>query len=51
MKTIKNQTFDEERALYGSDGVVLEGLRFRRSGGRRECIEGEQKYPGEPYIL
>ncbi len=25
---IKNQTFDEERALYGSDGVSLEGCRF-----------------------
>ena len=28
MKTIKNQTFDEERALYGSDGVVLEDCAF-----------------------
>ena len=28
MTTIKNQTFDEERALYGSDGVVLEDCAF-----------------------
>ena len=28
MKLYKNQTFDEERALYGSDGVSLQGCRF-----------------------
>ncbi|MCR5431506.1 MAG: DUF3737 family protein [Lachnospiraceae bacterium] len=28
MKYIKDQTFDEERALYGSDGVVAEKCRF-----------------------
>ena len=27
-KIIKGQTFDAERALYGSDGVVLENCRF-----------------------
>ena len=25
MKHYKNQSFDEERALYGSDGVTVEG--------------------------
>ena len=28
MKIIENQTFDEERALYGSDGVMLEDCAF-----------------------
>ena len=28
MTTIKNQRFDEERALYGSDGVIAEGCDF-----------------------
>jgi hypothetical protein len=28
MTTIKNQRFDEERALYGSDGVIAEGCSF-----------------------
>ena len=28
MKHYKNQSFDEERALYGSDGVTVEGCRF-----------------------
>lgn len=28
MKVIANQTFDQERALYGVDGVTLEGCRF-----------------------
>ena len=28
MKTIVNQTFDQERALYGVDGVVLERCKF-----------------------
>ena len=28
MKTIVNQTFDQERALYGVDGVVLESCKF-----------------------
>ena len=23
MRTIQNQTFDEERALYGSDGIMV----------------------------
>ena len=27
-KIIKGQTFDAERALYGSDAVVLENCRF-----------------------
>lgn len=28
MKTIKDKTFDEERALYGSDGLDLENVSF-----------------------
>ncbi len=28
MKLIQNQTFDQERALYGSDGVVVQDCRF-----------------------
>ena len=28
MKVIENKTFDEERALYGSDGVRAVGCRF-----------------------
>lgn len=28
MKKFRNQSFDEERALYGSDGIILEGCRF-----------------------
>ena len=28
MKTIKNITLDEERALYGSDGVIAESCKF-----------------------
>ena len=28
MTLIKNQTFDEERALYGSDGVTVMSCRF-----------------------
>lgn len=28
MNRIENQTFDEERALYGVDGVILENCRF-----------------------
>ena len=28
MKVIANQTFDQERALYGADGVQLENCRF-----------------------
>ncbi len=28
MKRIENQTFDEERALYGSDGILVENCRF-----------------------
>lgn len=28
MKVIANQTFDQERALYGVDGVTLDGCRF-----------------------
>ena len=28
MKQIKNQTYDEERALYGSDGIEAIGCRF-----------------------
>ncbi len=28
MKTISNQTFDEERALYGSDGIEIVSCRF-----------------------
>ena len=28
MKLIQNQTFDQERALYGSDGVVAQDCRF-----------------------
>ncbi len=28
MNIIKNQSFDEERALYGSDGIVVAGCRF-----------------------
>ena len=31
MRTIQNQTFDEERALYGSDGIMVKGLLLRRS--------------------
>ena len=26
--TISGQTFDEERALYGQDGIVVEDCRF-----------------------
>ena len=25
---LKNETFDEERALYGSDGIEIENCRF-----------------------
>lgn len=28
MKTIENRTFDEERALYGADGIDVRGCRF-----------------------
>ena len=28
MKIIENKTFDEERALYGSDGIVVKSCRF-----------------------
>ncbi len=28
MKTVLNQTFDEERALYGEDGITIKGCRF-----------------------
>ena len=28
MKIIEGETFDEERALYGSDGVLVKGCRF-----------------------
>ena len=28
MKTISGKTFDEERALYGQDGIVVEDCRF-----------------------
>ena len=28
MNIIENQTFDMERALYGSDGIVLRGCAF-----------------------
>ena len=34
MTTLEHQTFDAERALYGSDGVTLRDCRFdgRRTG-------------------
>lgn len=28
MKIVKNSTFDEERALYGSDGIIVENCAF-----------------------
>lgn len=28
MKTIENQTFDQERALYGSNGILVKGCSF-----------------------
>ena len=28
MRTIQNQTFDEERALYGSDGIMVKDCSF-----------------------
>ncbi len=28
MKTIENRTMDEERALYGSEGILVKDCRF-----------------------
>ena len=28
MELIENKTFDEERALYGSDGITIKNCRF-----------------------
>ena len=28
MKTIQDMTFDEERALYGSDGIIIKNCAF-----------------------
>ena len=28
MTMIKNRTFDEERALYGSNGIIVDNCRF-----------------------
>ena len=33
MKTIENQTFDMERALYGSRDVEVKNCQVRRPGG------------------
>ena len=28
MQTIENKTFDEERALYGANGLIVKNCRF-----------------------
>ena len=38
-KYIKNQNFDEERALYGSDGIVVEGCRFDGPGDGESALK------------
>ena len=45
MKTIENQTFDMERALYGSRDIEVKNCRFDGAGGRGERVQGMQQYP------
>lgn len=38
MKVIQNQTFDAERALYGSHDILVKDCSFGRPRRWRECF-------------
>ena len=48
MQTVENKTFDEERALYGANGILVKNCRFDGPAdgesalkeGRAVCVEG-----------
>ena len=47
MKVIENKTFDEERALYGSDGVRAVGCRFDGPGDGESAFKESKNIEAE----
>ena len=51
MRMIEGQTFDMERALYGSRSIHLKDCAFDGPADGESVAEGEQRYRGRAYIL
>ena len=51
MKIYENQTFDEERALYGSEGAVLKLCRFEGPADGESALKESANVESEYFML
>ena len=51
MELIENKTFDEERALYGSDGITIKNCRFDGPADGESALKERRNIVADSFFI